>query len=116
MIAALQHRHEAFVCSGVAIGAVAPLELESDLVLGAVENAVVRFFGQRLPRCGQRELEMLRQRVNLADPPVLRALFPDRDRAVLDRLRRIGNDFVFVDLEQDAQARTARAGAIRGVE
>ncbi len=116
VIAALEHRHEALVVAGVFVRAVASLKLEFDLVFRAVQDAVARFFRQLVPCSGQRELVVFGEGVDLLDPPVLRAFFPDRDRAVLDRLVAIGHDLVLVDLQKDAEPGAARAGAIGRVE
>src|SRR5437016_5643648 len=112
VVAALEHRHEAFVRALVMVRAVAPLELEFNLVFGAVEDAVARFFRQLVPGRVELELVVLGERVDLLDAPVVRAFLPDGDGAFLDRLRVVGDDLLFVDLEQHAETGAARARAV----
>ena len=116
LVAARQHRHDTFVRSVVRVRAFRAAELELDLLVRAVKDDVARLLRQRLPRHVELELVVLCQRVNLAKAPVLGPFLPDGDRSVFDRLRRVGDDLLLVDLQQHAEARAARAGTVRGVE
>ena len=73
VIAALQHRHDAFICAAVGVRARFALERELHLLFGAEEDAVARFFRQLVPRRVEREFLMLRDCGDLFEAPVLRA-------------------------------------------
>ena len=83
----------------------------------AREQRLLRLGGQPLPRGVEPEPDGLRQRL---DEPVEVvadvAARPRGDRALVERLGRVGDDQLGVDLHPGAEAGAVRAGAPRGVE
>ena len=91
--------------------------LDVDLVaVRAVEEVVLLLLGQLLPGDVGRDLVAVGDRLDhrLVEPGA--ADRPRHERAVVDRERRVGNEQIRVDLLLRAEARAARAGAVRRVE
>ena len=116
MIAALEHRDETFVRAGVVVRGIGSLEVEADLLFRSIEDAVANLLGQSFPRCVELGLIVPGDRVNLLDAPVVGALFPDGDGAVVDRLRWIGNDLALVDFEKYAETGATWTRAVWRIE
>ena len=100
-----------------ALAAVAVLVPDVDLLVEPVQQRLLRLGGQPLPRGVHPEPDGLGQRL---DQPVEVVAHvpagPRGDRALVQRLGRVGDDEVGVDLHPGAEPGAVRAGAPRGVE
>ena len=69
-----------------------------------MKDAVARLLRQLLPGRVELELAVLRKGLDLLEAPVIGPFFPDSDGAPFDGLGGIGNDLLFVDFQEDAEA------------
>ena len=91
--------------------------LDVDLVaVGAEEEEVLLLLGQLLPRQLEVDLVAVGDRLDDRLVEARVAERPGHERALADRERRVGHEQVGVDLLLGAEARAARAGAVRRVE
>ena len=97
--------------------AVPVLVPDVDLLVVAVQQGLLRRGGQPAPPGVDGEAHRVAQRLDQPDEVVAdRSTAPRRDRALGQRLVRVGHDQLGVDLHLGAQAGARRAGAPRRVE
>ena len=99
------------------LAAVPVLVADVDLGLVPVQQRLLGLGGELLPRGVEPEPDRLGERLDepvevVADVPAR----PRGDRALVERLGRVGDDQLRVDLHLGAEAGALRAGAPRGVE
>ena len=86
------------------------------LAVGAVQEEILLLRGQLLPRLVEVDLPLVGDRLDHRLVEARAARRPRDERALADRERRVGDEQVGVDLLLRAEARAARAGAVRRVE
>src|SRR5262249_61832130 len=95
-----------------------PTEKATNAVVGAVALDDERPFvgGQVRPRHVETNACLPRRTLQLGELRAVMRLAPRLDRALIERLRRIGHDEIHVELDDVAETVTRRAGTERVVE
>src|SRR5664279_4839149 len=105
LVFALEERHEALEGRRPVVLALLGLPLPLDLFRArTVEDDVLHVLAELLERHVERELHHLRKVLDLPQPPVRRTLLVEHDRALADRLRRVGDQPVRIHFLHRAEA------------